>query len=96
MKAEEPSPSSYVKFRRHPRRHIRFWLFALLIGVAGALLAIGLKIALEAVGKVDFRRYEPVDVPPAEISERHGRERLEYERRDEVVEQGPVKPPTSR
>jgi hypothetical protein len=85
-----------VYFYRHTGRRITFWIVVTLICLLGALVAIGIRVALESVGKADFRRYEPVDVPPAEVSERHGRERMEYERRDEVVEKGPVKPPTSR
>lgn len=30
-------------------------------------------------------RYEPVDVPPREVSPRHQKEREEYERRDRAV-----------
>lgn len=86
----------YVYFRRHPRRRMRFWLFVTLLCLVAALVAIGLKIALDAVGKADFKRYEPVDVPPEEVSERHNKERLEYERRDEVYQKGRPKPPTAR
>jgi hypothetical protein len=85
-----------VYFHRHTGRRIRFWIVVTLICLLGALVAIGIRVALESVGTADFHRYEPVDVPPAEVSERHGRERMEYERRDEVVEKGPTKPPISR
>jgi hypothetical protein len=89
-------PKHYVYFHHNRRRALKFWLVVIVIGFLTAVAAIGFKLVLDGIGKEGFKRYEPVDVPPAEISERHGRERLEYERREEVVEKGPVKPPTSR
>ena len=60
---------------------MKFWLLAALICFLAALASLGLKLLLEAPGQSEFLRYEPVDVPPAEHSPRHLRERLERESR---------------
>ncbi len=54
-----------------------------LLGAAGAL---GIRALLDSVGSAKHMRYEPVDVPPAEVSPRHEREREEYQRREREVE----------
>jgi len=40
---------------------------------------------LTSVGSAKHTRYEPVDVPPQEVSPRHQKEREEYERRERVL-----------
>jgi hypothetical protein len=50
-----------------------------------ALATLGVRSLLTSVGSAKNIRYEPVDVPPEEVSPRHQREREEYERRERVL-----------
>ena len=50
-----------------------------------ALVALGVRSLLTSVGSAKHLRYEPVDVPPQEVSPRHQKEREEYERRERVM-----------
>ncbi len=70
------------------RRTLRRWAAVLLLGLLGAAAALGVRALLESVGSAKHTRYEPVDVPPAQVSPRHEREREEYQRRDRAVEKG--------
>lgn len=74
--------------RRSWRRRFRRWSVILLMGLLGAAAALGVRVLLDSVGSAKHTRYEPVDVPPAQISPRHERERLEYERRERELEKG--------
>jgi hypothetical protein len=51
----------------------------------GALATLGVRSLLTSVGSAKHTRYEPVDVPPQEVSPRHQKEREEYERRERVM-----------
>ena len=76
------------RFRRvYFQQSIRFWIMAVVLCFLTALAAVGIKILFESVGGSTHTRYEPVDVPPAELSPRHAREREELQRREKVVEQ---------
>ncbi len=75
---------------RH-RRRISIGFFGILVALCllAALTALGVRSLFTSVGSAKHTRYEPVDVPPAEVSPRHQKEREEYERRDRVLtEQG--------
>ncbi len=72
--------------RTRLRRSIRFWALAISLCFIAALAALGIKFMFDSVGASKFMRYEPVDVPPPEISPRHAPERKELERREKVVE----------
>jgi hypothetical protein len=50
-----------------------------------ALAAFGVRTLFTSVGSAKHTRYEPVDVPPQEVSPRHQKEREEYERRERVL-----------
>lgn len=50
-----------------------------------ALATLGVRSLLTSVGSAKYIRYEPVDVPPQEVSPRHQKEREEYERRERVL-----------
>ena len=50
-----------------------------------ALATLGVRSLLTSVGSAKHIRYEPVDVPPEEVSPRHQKEREEYERRERVL-----------
>lgn len=62
------------------------WGAILLLCLLGAAGALGLRALLDSVGSAKHTRYEPVDVPPAEVSPRHEREREEYQRRERELE----------
>ena len=66
------------------RRSIRFLWIVVLLCAIGALATLGVRSLLTSVGSAKHIRYEPVDVPPQEVSPRHQREREEYERRERV------------
>ncbi|HEY6289493.1 MAG TPA: hypothetical protein VIW48_08600 [Nitrospiraceae bacterium] len=55
------------------------------ICLLAALATLGVRSLLTSVGSAKHIRYEPVDVPPQEVSPRHQREREEYERRERVL-----------
>jgi hypothetical protein len=68
---------------------IRFLGIIVALCLLAALAALGVKTLFSSVGSAKHTRYEPVDVPPQEVSPRHQKEREEYKRRDRVVtEQG--------
>jgi hypothetical protein len=50
-----------------------------------ALATMGMRSLFTSVGSAKYMRYEPVDVPPQEVSPRHQKEREEYERRERVL-----------
>jgi hypothetical protein len=77
------SPSHSSKHRR--RISIRFLGLVVALCLLAALATLGVRILLTSVGSAKHTRYEPVDVPPQEISPRHQKERQEYERRDRVL-----------
>jgi hypothetical protein len=64
------------------------WGAILILCLLGAAAALGVRGLLDSVGSSRHTRYEPVDVPPAEVSPRHEREREEYQRREREVERG--------
>jgi hypothetical protein len=67
------------------RRSIRFLGIIVAICLLAALATLGVRSLLTSVGSAKHIRYEPVDVPPQEVSPRHQREREEYERRERVL-----------
>ena len=67
------------------RRSIRFFGIIVAICLLAALATLGVRSLLTSVGSAKHIRYEPVDVPPQEVSPRHQREREEYERRERVL-----------
>ena len=77
--------SSYLTHQRSWKRTARRWGAILLLCLAGALAALGIRTLLESVGTAKHTRYEPVDVPPHSVSPQHERERRELERRDRLV-----------
>lgn len=70
------------------RRKLRLWGAILILCLLGAAAALGIRGLLDSVGSSRHTRYEPVDVPPAEVSPRHEREREEYQRRERAVDRG--------
>lgn len=70
------------------RRRVRRWGVVLLLALLGAAAALGVRALLDSVGSAKHTRYEPVDVPPAQVSPRHERERQEYDRRERELEKG--------
>lgn len=70
------------------RRRVRRWGVVLLLALLGAAAALGVRALLDSVGSAKHTRYEPVDVPPAQVSPRHERERQEYDRRERKLEKG--------
>jgi hypothetical protein len=76
-------------FRHRRRISMRFWGILVALCLLTALATLGVRVLFTSVGSAKHTRYEPVDVPPQEVSPRHQKEREEYERRDRVVtEQG--------
>jgi hypothetical protein len=76
-------------FRHRRRISMRFWGILVALCLLAALATLGVRVLFTSVGSAKHTRYEPVDVPPQEVSPRHQKEREEYERRDRVVtEQG--------
>jgi len=68
---------------------MRFLGILIVLCLLAALATLGVRTLFTSVGSAKHTRYEPVDVPPQEVSPRHQKEREEYERRDRVVtEQG--------
>jgi hypothetical protein len=81
------SPSHSFKHRQ--RNSMRFLGILIVLCLLAALATLGVRTLFTSVGSAKHTRYEPVDVPPQEVSPRHQKEREEYERRDRVVtEQG--------
>jgi len=76
-------------FRHRRRISMRSWGILVALCLLAALATLGVRVLFTSVGSAKHTRYEPVDVPPQEVSPRHQKEREEYERRDRVVtEQG--------
>jgi hypothetical protein len=50
-----------------------------------AVATLGVRSLFTSVGSAKHMRYEPVDVPPEEVSPGHQKEREEYERRDKLL-----------
>lgn len=67
------------------RRSLRFVGLVVALCLLAALATLGVRSMLTSVGSAKHMRYEPVDVPPQEVSPRHQKEREEYERRERVV-----------
>ena len=67
--------------KRHWGRRVKFWLIVVVLCFLAALASLAVKVLVESAGKSEFKRYEPVDIPPAHISPRHERERMELEQR---------------
>jgi hypothetical protein len=72
-------------FRHRRRSSIRFLGIIVALCLLAALATLGVRSLFTSVGSAKHTRYEPVDVPPQEVSPRHQREREEYERRDQVL-----------
>ena len=67
------------------RRSIRFLGMIVALCLLAALATFGVRSLFTSVGSAKHMRYEPVDVPPQEVSPRHQKEREEYERRERVL-----------
>lgn len=67
------------------RRSLRFVGLVVALSLLGALAALGVRAMFTSVGSAKHIRYEPVDVPPQEVSPRHQKERDEYDRRERAV-----------
>ena len=67
------------------RRSIRFLGMVVALCLLAALATFGVRSLLTSVGSAKHIRYEPVDVPPQEVSPSHQKEREEYERRERVL-----------
>ena len=67
------------------RRSIRFLGVVVALCLLAALATFGVRSLMTSVGSAKHIRYEPVDVPPPEVSPSHQRERDEYERRERVL-----------
>lgn len=73
-------------FRRKRRqRAIRFLGIIIALCLIAAIASFGMQSLFTSVGSAKHIRYEPVDVPPEEVSPRHQKEREEYERRERVL-----------
>lgn len=72
-------------FSPRGRRSIRFLSIIVTLCLLAALATFGVKSLFTSVGSAKHMRYEPVDVPPQEVSPRHQKEREEYERRERVL-----------
>ncbi len=69
------------------RHKLRFWALAVVVCVLAALVVLGIRALVESVGESRQTRYEPVDVPPPEVSPRHRREQQELEERNKALEE---------
>ena len=67
------------------RRSLRFLGMVVALCLLAALATFGVRSLFSSVGSAKHMRYEPVDVPPQEVSPRHQKEREEYERRERVL-----------
>ncbi len=72
-------------FSPRERRSIRFFGVLVALCLLAALATFGVRSLFTSVGSAKHMRYEPVDVPPQEVSPRHQKEREEYERRERVL-----------
>ena len=73
-------------FPKRWSQSVKFWMVVITLCGAAALMAVWVKGMLVSVGSARHTRYEPVDVPPADVSPRHSREREELERRERAVQ----------
>ena len=78
------SPSHWFRHQQW-RRSIRFLGILVALCLLAAIATLGVRSLLTSVGSAKYIRYEPVDVPPEEVSPRHQKEREEYERRERVL-----------
>ncbi|MEK7236353.1 MAG: hypothetical protein AAB242_07020 [Nitrospirota bacterium] len=78
------SRSHWFRPRRW-RRSIRFLGLVVALCLLAALATFGVRSLFTSVGSAKHMRYEPVDVPPQEVSPRHQKEREEYERRERAL-----------
>ena len=67
------------------RRSLRFVGLVVALCLLGALATLVVRSMFTSVGSAKHMRYEPVDVPPREVSPRHQKERDEYDRRERAV-----------
>ena len=67
------------------RRSLRFVGLVVALCLLGALATLVVRSMFTSVGSAKHMRYEPVDVPPQEVSPRHQKERDEYDRRERAV-----------
>jgi hypothetical protein len=67
------------------RQSLRFFALLVALCMLAAFATLGVRSLLTSVGAAKHIRYEPVDVPPPEVSPRHQKEREEYERRERVL-----------
>ena len=72
-------------FSLRVRRSIRFLGLVVVLCLLAAVATFGVRSLFTSVGSAKHIRYEPVDVPPQEVSPRHQKEREEYERRERVL-----------
>jgi hypothetical protein len=72
-------------FRHRRRMSMRFLGILVALCLLAALATLGVRTLFTSVGSAKHTRYEPVDVPPQEVSPRHQKEREEYERRDRAL-----------
>lgn len=72
-------------FSPRGRRSIMFLGVLVALCLLAALATFGVRSLFTSVGSAKHMRYEPVDVPPQEVSPRHQKEREEYERRERVM-----------
>jgi hypothetical protein len=77
--------STSHRFKHRRRSSIRFLGLVVALCLLAALATLGVRSLLTSVGSAKHIRYEPVDVPPQEVSPRHQKEREEYDRRDRVL-----------
>jgi hypothetical protein len=78
------STSHWLRHRRG-RPSIKLLGIIVALCLLAALATFGVRSLFTSVGSAKHIRYEPVDVPPQEISPRHQKEREEYERRERVL-----------
>ena len=78
------SPSHWFRHQRW-RRSSMFLGIIVALCLLAAIATLGVRSLLTSVGSAKHIRYEPVDVPPEEVSPRHQKEREEYERRERVL-----------
>jgi hypothetical protein len=72
-------------FSLRGRRSMRFLGLIVVLCLLAAVATFGVRSLFTSVGSAKHIRYEPVDVPPQEVSPRHQKEREEYERRERVL-----------
>lgn len=91
LRGFEDEKGAYFHYRRSWRRRMKYWVIGFVLCMIGAAAAMYTKSLFEAVSHSQFQRYEPVDVPPPDVSSRHYKERVEYERRNFLLEERGLK-----